>query len=225
MLMKVVGLVAAWTLSVSAQNADSTSQISSPTSSPMADSTPSLRVFNDQTLALKEYGFGALGGVVSGALCFYIGSGLESAFMGSRAKNGTLEFTGIRYDHFHGAFYGGAAGLWLGSALTAYFVGAVDEEDGSTLWTLVGGATTTALAMGVASALGANDRIDWPALIPLATLPATGAMVSFNVSRYFRDKHRLEKTGTATGWQPPRFNLAYQDNAPAYRLDALRWTF
>lgn len=225
MLMKVVGLMAAWTLSVSAQTADSIPSVSSPTPSQVASETAPLKVFNDEPLALREYGFGALGGVVSGALCFYIGSGLESAIMGSRAKNGTLEFTGIRYDHFHGAFYGGATGIWLGSALTAYFVGAVDEEDGGTFWTLFGGAATTALAMGAASALGANDRIDWPALIPLAVLPATGSMLAFNVSRYFRDKRRLEMTGTAMGWQAPRLNIAYQGSGPAYRLDALRWTF
>ncbi len=234
-LTKATGIFAALTLTVSAQVSDAqpttTPEEVSPPSAPLPQQgvnvveAPPLKVFNDKSLAIREYGFGVLGGVVSGALCFYIGSGLESAFRGSKAKNGTLEFTGIRYDNFHGAFIGGGTGLWLGSALTAYFVGEVDEEDGNTFLTLLGGAATTALAMGAASALGVNDGADWPALIPLIAIPASGAALTFNISRYYRDKKRLEVIGSAAGWQPPRLNLAFQSSGPAYRLDALRWTF
>jgi hypothetical protein len=209
MFMKVAGLVTGLAVFVSAE-----------TLQPQES-----KIFNDPPLALKQYGYGALGGVVAGALGFYIGSGLESAIRGSEAKNGTLEFTGIRYDNFHGSFYGGGTGLWLGSALTAYFVGSVDEEDGGVWATLAGGALTTAAAMGLATTLGVHDRIDWPAMLPLVAVPASGAMLSFNVSRYFRDKERARATGETVGWQPPRVQWGYAGEASGFRLDALRWTF
>jgi len=219
MWMKVTGLLLALTVGIQADTLD----VAHPPE--MAGKSPEFKVFNDKSLHLREYGFGVLGGVVTGALGFYIGSGLESAIQGKNAKNGTLEFTGIRYDHFHGAFYGGGAGLWLGSALTAYFVGAIDEEDGSTFWTLFGGAASTAAAMGLASALGVNDRIDWPAFLPLVALPSAGAVLGYNVSRYFRDKRRAAVTGSTAGWQPPKVSLGWMDQHSALKVDALVWTF
>lgn len=180
-------------------------------------------IFNDRSLAWREYGYGALGGLVAGTLGFFIGSGLESAIRGNKAKNGTLGFSGIRYDDFHGAFYGGCGALWVGSALTSYFTGAVDEEDGSAIWTLLGGAATTAAGMALASTLGVHDRVDWPAFIPLIALPATGATLAFNVSRYFNDRKRESRT--AAGWQAPRMQWGWNDQGSSLRVDALRWSF
>ena len=73
---------------------------------------PDRRLFNDPRLAAKEYGAGILGSVVAGTLCFYIGSGIETAIVGETdAHKGTLKFTGIRYDNYKGAFWGGATRL------------------------------------------------------------------------------------------------------------------
>lgn len=213
MFMKSAGLLAGLVVFVSAETA-----VTPPA---QAES----RIFNDPPLAIQEYGYGVLGGVVAGALGFYIGSGLESAIRGNKANNGTLEFTGIRYDNFHGSFYGGGTGLWLGSALTAYFVGAIDEEDGGVLATLAGGALTTAAAMGLASALGVHESVDWPAMLPLIAVPASGAMLSFNISRYFRDQSRAKATAPTVGWQPSRLLLGYAGQASSFRFEALRWTF
>jgi hypothetical protein len=153
---------------------------------------PDYRLFNDRPLLVNEYGFGILGSVVAGALSFYIGSGIESAIYGSDAHKGTLKFSGIRYDNHFGAFYGGATGIILGSALTTYFVGQTDEEEGAFFPTLLGTTLATGGALAVASWMGVNDEINWTPFIPLLALPSLGGVLGFNVSRLFMD-HKREK--------------------------------
>jgi hypothetical protein len=234
MLMKWVALPALMAFSIQAGVLDSAAKSDTLAPQTVAETKPAtvekekptdFRIFNDQSLAMREYGFGILGGVVAGTLGFYIGSGLESAIQGKDAKNGTLEFKGIRYDNFHGAFYGGCGALWLGSSLTSYFVGEIDEEDGGALWTLFGGAASTAAAMALATALDVNDHRNWQSFIPLVVLPATGSTLAFNVSRYFRDKRRATLTQNTRGWQPPTVQLGWLDNTSAVQVNAFRWTF
>jgi len=192
---------------------------------PLSEAEPEIKLFNDPGLATREYGFGVVGGVVAGSLGFFIGSGLESAIFGNRAKNGTLEFTGIRYDNFHGSFYGGSAGIWLGSALTAYFVGEVDEEKGSVLLTLLGGAATTAASYALASAMGVHDEAGLLPFIPLTLLPPTGAVLAYNVSRYFGDKRRLRETRKTSHIQAPSFQLGFNSHGPRMQVNALKVSF
>jgi hypothetical protein len=187
-----------------------------------------LRLFNDPPLIAKEYGFGILGSIVAGALGFYIGSGIETAIEGeSQAHQGTLSFTGIRYDNYYGAFYGGATGMILGSTLTTYFVGQSDEEDGGLFMTLAGTTAAAAGAFYVAHLMGVNDDIDWKPFIPLLAIPSMGGTLGFNVSRWFSD-HKREATVNkeASVWlHPPR--LAWGRDAGGDRLEirALNLTF
>ena len=192
---------------------------------------PDLRLFNDPPLIAKEYGFGILGSVVAGALGFYIGSGIETAIEGeSRAHQGTLSFTGIRYDNYYGAFYGGATGMILGSALTTYFVGQTDEEDGGFLMTILGTTAAAGGAFYVAHLMGVNDDIDWKPFIPLLAIPSLGGTLGFNVSRWWNDQKRESTVGreskAAAIWlHPPR--LAWGRDAGGDRLEvrALNLTF
>ncbi len=165
------------------------------------------RIFRDPPLLLREYGFGMAGSIVAGALSFYIGSGIESAIYSSAAHKGTLTFTGIRYDNYFGAFYGGSAGILLGSALTTYFVGQTDEEDGGFWPTLLGAAVTTSGALALASWMGVNDEIGMVPFIPLLAVPSLGGVLGFNVSRMFHDRKREGTIGGQTGLHllPPRF--------------------
>gem|GEM_PF-1530122 len=189
-----------------------------------------LRLLNDPPLIAKEYGFGILGSIVAGALGFYIGSGIETALEGeSQAHQGTLGFTGIRYDNYYGAFYGGATGMVLGSALTTYFVGQTDEEDGGLFLTLAGTAAAAGGAFYVAHLMGVNDDIDWKPFIPLLAIPSMGGTLGFNVSRWLSDHNREKTVGTdasASVWlHPPR--IAWGRDAAGDRLEihALNLTF
>lgn len=192
---------------------------------------PDLRLFNDPPLIAKEYGFGILGSVVAGALGFYIGSGIETAIEGeSQAHQGTLSFTGIRYDNYYGAFYGGATGMILGSALTTYFVGQTDEEDGGFLMTILGTAAAAGGAFYVAHLMGVNDDIDWKPFMPLLAIPSMGGTLGFNVSRWWSDQKRESTVGNdskaaAIRLHPPR--LAWGRDAGGDRLEvrALNLTF
>jgi hypothetical protein len=165
------------------------------------------RIFRDPPLLVREYGFGIAGSLVAGALSFYIGSGIESAIYGSAAHKGTLEFTGIRYDNHYGAFWGGATGLLLGSALTTYFVGETDEEEGGFWPTLLGTAVTTSGALALASWMGVNDEIGMAPFLPLLAVPSVGGVLAFNVSRMFHDKKRERTVGSQSSVHllPPRF--------------------
>ena len=185
------------------------------------------RVFNDLPLVAKEYAFGMGGSVVAGTLGFFIGSGLESAFYGKNAHKGTLSFTGIRYDNFQGAFWGGASGLVLGSTLVTYFVGQVDEEEGSFLWTLAG--TTLAAGAGfyLAHLAGVNDDVDWVPFIPLVTVPTLGGVVGFNVSRWFKDRKREAVMGADASLHlhAPVVAWGRTDSGDRLEIQALRLTF
>lgn len=189
---------------------------------------PDLRLFNDPPLIAKEYGFGIAGSLVAGTLGFYIGSGIETAIMGeSKAHKGTLTFTGIRYDNFKGAFWGGATGMILGSALTTYFVGQTDEEDGGFFMTLLG---TTAAAAGsyyVASLIGVNDEIDWKPFMPLLVIPSLGGTFAFNVSRWFHDQEREATVSKQASVRIHAPGLAWGIGPSGDRLEfhALKLTF
>lgn len=189
---------------------------------------PDLRLFNDPPLIAKEYGFGILGSVVAGALGFYIGSGIETAIEGeSQAHQGTLSFTGIRYDNFYGAFYGGATGMILGSALTTYFVGQTDEENGGFFMTVLGTAAAAGGAFYVAHLMGVNDDIDWKPFIPLLAIPSFGGTLGFNVSRLWNDHKRETTVGKEASIRLHAPRLAWGRDAGGDRLEvrALNLTF
>lgn len=189
---------------------------------------PDMRLFNDPTLIAKEYGFGIVGSLVAGTLGFYIGSGIETAIVGDRrAHKGTLSFTGIRYDNFKGAFWGGATGMILGSALTTYFVGQTDEEDGGFFMTLLG---TTAAAAGsyyVASLMGVNDEIDWKPFMPLLVIPSLGGTAGFNISRWYHDREREATVGKQASLRLHAPGLAWGRGPGGDRLEirAVHLTF
>lgn len=188
------------------------------------------RLISDWPLVARQYGFSIAGQAVAGALGFYVGSGIETAIMGEEdARHGWLSFTAIRYDNFSGAFWGGVTAGLLGSAFTSYFVGQIDEEDGSIFWTLVGAGAAGAGALYIASALGANDHQDWPAFIPLLTLPSIGGVAGFHVSRWFADRKRdavvKSEAQSALHWQPPRLGLGGGSTGTLVSLQALNFTF
>jgi hypothetical protein len=189
---------------------------------------PDLRLFNDPPVIGREYGFGILGSVVAGTLGFFIGSGLETAIVGeSHAHKGTLSFTGIRYDNFKGAFWGGSTGVVLGSALTTYFTGQTDEEDGGLFATLVGTTAAAAGAFYLASALGVNDDVDWKPFMPLLVIPSLGGTLGFNVSRWFHDRERekvVEKEA-AVRLHAPTLAWGMGPRGERVELRALRLTF
>jgi hypothetical protein len=166
-----------------------------------------------------------LGSVVGGALLFYIGNAMEGAIFDDRSEKGYLSFTGIRYDHLRGPFWGGGTGVLFGSALTVFFVGDTDEEPGSVLWTLFGGALTTAAAFGLADLAGVQEEKGWLPFVPLLTLPPVGAVAGYQVSRWFNDRKRRKAVETASGWQPPRLAWAPTARGLSLRLDALNFSF
>lgn len=187
-----------------------------------------LTLFNDPPLIGREYGFGLLGSVVAGTLCFYIGSGIETAIVGERrAHKGTLAFTGIRYDNFKGAFWGGSAGMVLGSALTTYFTGQVDEEDGGFFATLAGTTAAAAGAFYLASLMGVNDDIDWKPFLPLIAIPSIGGTLGFNLSRWFHDHEREKVVGgeAAVRLHAPGLAWGIGPGGERVELKALRLTF
>lgn len=189
---------------------------------------PDIRLFNDPPLIGREYGFGILGSVVASTLGFFIGSGLETAFVGEAdAHKGTLSFTGIRYDNFKGAFWGGATGMVLGSTLTTYFTGQTEEEDGGVFATLVGTTAAAAGAFYLASLIGVNDDIDWKPFIPLLAVPSLGGTLGFNVSRWFHDRKREEVVGkeAAVRLHAPSLALGLGPRGERVEIKALRLTF
>jgi hypothetical protein len=189
---------------------------------------PDFRLFNDPPLLVNEYGFGMIGSVVAGALSFYIGSGIESAIYGSEARKGTLKFSGIRYDNHYGAFYGGATGIILGSALTTYFVGQTDEEEGAFFPTVIGTALATGGALAIASWMGVNDEISWTPFIPLLALPSLGGVIGFNVSRLFMDHKREKIVGQQSAFylHSPRFGwMKNSSGGNILQVQALNLTF
>jgi len=186
------------------------------------------RLFKDRALVAKEYGFGILGSVVAGALGFYIGSGIETAIVGnSKAHKGTLAFTGIRYDNFQGAFWGGSTGLVLGSAFTTYFVGQTDEENGGLLATLAGTAAAAGGAFYIAHLMGVNDDIDWKPFIPLVAIPSIGGTIGFNVSRWFNDRKResIVGEGVSLHLHAPRLSWGRTQDGDRLDIHALNLTF
>lgn len=189
---------------------------------------PDFRLINDPPLIGREYGFGILGSVVASTLGFFIGSGLETAIMGeSRAHKGTLSFTGIRYDNFKGAFWGGSTGVVLGSALTTYFTGQTEEEDGGLFATLAGTTAAAAGAFYLASLMGVNDDVDWKPFIPLLVVPSLGGTLGFNVSRWFHDREREEVVGkeAAIRLHAPSFAFGMGPRGERVEISALRLTF
>jgi hypothetical protein len=187
-----------------------------------------LRLFNDPPLIGREYGFSILGSVVAGTLSFYIGSGIETAIVGERrAHKGTLSFTGIRYDNFKGAFWGGSAGMVLGSALTAYFTGQTDEEDGGFFATLAGTTAAAAGAFYLASLMGVNDDVDWKPFMPLLAIPSLGGTLGFNLSRWFHDQEREKVVAkeAAVRLHAPDLALGIGPGGERVQLTALRLTF
>ena len=186
------------------------------------------RLFNDATLVGKEYGFGCLFSVVAGTLGFFIGSGIETAIQGeNHAHKGTLSFTGIRYDNFQGAFWGGATGMITGSALATYFTGQLDEEDGGFFATLAGTTAAAAGAFYLASLMGVNDEIDWKPFLPLVAIPSIGGTLGFNVSRWFHDREREKAVAgeAAVRWHAPSLAWGLGPRGERVQLQALRLTF
>lgn len=189
---------------------------------------PDIRLFNDPPLIGREYGFGILGSVVASTLGFFIGSGLETAIVGEAdAHKGTLSFTGIRYDNFKGAFWGGATGMVLGSTLTTYFTGQTEEEDGGVFATLVGTTAAAAGAFYLASLAGVNDEIDWKPFIPLLAVPSLGGTLGFNVSRWLHDRKREEVISkeAAVRLHAPSLALGFGPRGERVEISALRLTF
>lgn len=195
---------------------------------PLPPVPTSRRLFTDYGLAGREYIFGVVGQTVAGALGFFIGSAIETAIAGEEeAHKGTLSFTGIRYDNYYGAFWGGAMGGLAGSTLAVYFTGQSDEEDGSFWWTMVGTATAGAGALYAAHLMGVNDDVDWKPFLPLLALPSAGGVLGFNVSRWFSDRKRERILGPDTGIRihPPRLALGWDGRGERVQLQALNLTF
>lgn len=189
-------------------------------------------VFYDRQLMLNQYGIGVVSGLVAGALGFYIGNAFEGAIFGNRSHKGYLSFTGIRYEHKRGPFWGGGTGLLVGSSLAAFFVGDMDEEQGSVWWTFAGGAVSSAAAFALADMAGVQEKRGMLAFVPLLALPPLGAVGGYHVSRWFNDKkrHRLTEGSASLApsgavWHAPRLGFAPTADGTAFRLDALNLTF
>lgn len=194
---------------------------------PVVWNAPQNPVFYDHPLLLRQYGFGIAGSLVAGALGFYIGNAFDGAFFHSRAREGYLSFTGIRYDNWSGPFYGGGSGIILGSVLTVFFLGETDEEQGSIFWTTLGGVATTAAAFALADWAGVHENgHQLLPFIPLLTIPTTGAVAGYHVSRWFNDKKRRRITEpNAALLLPPRLAIAPRADGLTLRLDALNLSF
>lgn len=189
---------------------------------------PDNSVFYDRPLVLRQYGYGVLGGLLAGTLGFYIGNAFEGAIFGGDSHKGYLSFSGIRYEHKRGPFWGGGTGLLFGSAMTVFFFGDMDEEEGSVWWTLAGGTLTTAAAFYLADVAGVQEDRGMLPFIPLLALPSAGAVTGYHVSRWFNDKKRrnlTEPRGSSTLLHPPRFGVMPGRDGVMMRLDALNLTF
>lgn len=201
--------------------------------SPVTWAAPENPVFYDNPLMARQYGYGMLAGIVAGTLGFYIGNAFEGAIFGTDSKKGYLSFTGVRYEHQRGPFWGGGTGLLFGSAMTVFFVGESDEEPGSVLWTVAGGALTTAAAFLLADAAGVQKERGMLAFVPLLALPPVGAVGGYHISRWFNDNKRrriTESVGSATPasgplLHAPRVGMAPGTDGMVLRLDALNLTF
>jgi hypothetical protein len=198
---------------------------------PITWRAPENGMFYDHPLMLRQYGYGMLAGSLAGAIGFYIGNAFEGAIFGSDAHKGYLSFTGIRYEHKRGPFWGGGAGLLFGGSLAVFFVGESDEEPGSVLATVAGGALTTAVAVVLADAIGVQKERGMLAFAPLVVLPPIGAVGGYHVSRWFNDRKRrnvTEQPAAAGGplLHAPRFGLVPgAAGESGWRLDALNLTF
>jgi hypothetical protein len=202
---------------------------------------PDNKIFYDQPLMLRQYGYGVLTGVVAGSLLFYIGNAFEGMIFNHNSRKGYLSFTGIRYEHSRrflgmpagGPFIGGTLGLWGGSSLMVFFTGDADEEPGSVLWTVAGGALTTVAALALADAAGVGEERGMLPFIPLIVLPPIGAVGGYHVSRWFNDAKRRRVTepgGEHTGYHGPtlfgpRIGMDPGPDGIVTRLEALRLTF
>lgn len=191
-------------------------------------------VFYDRSLMVNQYGIGILSGMLAGTIGFYIGNAFEGGIFGSRSHKGYLGFTGIRYEHKRGPFWGGGAGLLVGSSLAVFFVGDMDEEQGSVWWTLAGGAVTSAAAFALADMAGVQEKRGMLPFLPLLALPPVGAVGGYHVSRWFNDKkrHRITEGTAAAGNAPggatlhaPRLGFMPGTDGTVVRLDALNLTF
>lgn len=190
-------------------------------------------IFYDHPLMLKQYGYGVLSGVLAGALGFYIGNAFEGAIFGGRSHKGYLSFTGIRYEHNRGPAWGGGIGLVAGSSLAVFFAGDMDEEQGSVLWTVAGGALTSAAAFALADLAGVQEDRGLLAFAPLLALPPLGAVGGYQISRWFNDKKRQRVTaGEGSASLPqgpmlhaPRLGFAPGADGTMMRVDALNLTF
>jgi hypothetical protein len=212
-------------------------QATIPVSVPGAEASVTARspenpVFYDRPLMLRQYGYGVLAGSLAGAVGFYIGNAFEGAIFGGDSHKGYLSFTGIRYRHKRGPFWGGGAGLLFGSSLTVFFIGDADEEPGSVLMTVAGGALTTAAAVMLADAIGVQKERGMLAFVPLIALPPIGAVGGYHVSRWFNDRKRrsITESGESSASGPalhaPRFGFVPGVGGEAgWRLDALNLTF
>ena len=190
-------------------------------------------VFYDRPLMLNQYGFGVLSGMLVGTLGFYIGNAFEGAIFGRRSHKGYLGFTGIRYEHKRGPFWGGGAGLLVGSSLAVFFVGDMDEEQGSVWWTVAGGAVSSAAAFALADMAGVQEKRGMLPFVPLLALPPLGAIGGYHVSRWFNDKkrHRITEGMASTEPMPgatlraPRLGVLPGPDGTIVRFDALNLTF
>lgn len=190
---------------------------------------PSSRaLFQDYTLVSQQYVFGVVAQAVAGALGFFIGSGLETAIAGEEeAHQGTLSFTGIRYDNFYGAFWGGTIGGFMGSSLAVYFTGQSNEEDGGYFWTLFGTALAGTGALYLADLMGVEEEVDWKPFIPLLAIPSAGGVLGFSVSRWFSDRKRESVMGPDAGIRvhPPRLAMSLTPDGERFQLQALNLSF
>jgi len=188
-------------------------------------------IFYDRPLMMRQYGYGVLSTIVAGSLGFYIGNAFEGAIFGADSHKGYLSFTGIRYRHKRGPFWGGGAGLWVGSSLAVFFTGDMDEEQGNVFWTLAGGAVSSAAAFALADAAGVQEKRGMLAFVPLLALPPVGAVGGYHLSRWFNDKkrHRLTEPSAALEkgamLHAPRLGFASGVEGTVLRFDALNLTF
>jgi hypothetical protein len=112
------------------------------------------------------------------------------------------------------------------------FAGDMDEEQGSIVWTLAGGALSSAAAFALADAAGVQEERGMLAFVPLLVLPPVGAVGGYHVSRWFNDKKRARITdGEASALRDgpvlraPRLGFAPGADGTVLRLDALNLTF
>ena len=131
--------------------------------------TPSQEpVFSERSVLIEETIFGSVAGGVGGLLGFYITKGFADLF-GKKYNPGTTYWNGFNYELNTPGFYGGVAGITLGSTIGVYVTGQSEEENGSFWATLGGAGAGLALALPLAEIIGTGaDRSFW-AYIPVVT--------------------------------------------------------